>query len=288
MANPPDRAAATTRRDLDALTIDVWYTLLYLPTAERLRLERSRARAWCDPLVVAGVPRSRAEREFRALVDWDRTQEAMGHTPSLPAQTAWMVRRTGVSLSREVIQDRLDRALRSSAVRVAPGAHEVLGRLADEGIGLGVVSNVLFESGEAARGVLASTGLLPRMQAVVLSCELPWAKPRPEPFRRCLRTLKVAPAAAGHVGDLRVDVDGARRAGLAPILYTGLHRWETPRPRFAPEESGFVRIARWSELLTYPALRRDREPRRGNRSSPPCRPLRATRRRGSAREMTRP
>jgi len=43
-------------------------------------------------------------------------------------------------------------------------------------------------------------------------------KPDPEPFRRCLAQLQIAPAEAVYVGDdYRIDVCGSKDAGLHPI-----------------------------------------------------------------------
>ena len=63
------------------------------------------------------------------------------------------------------------------------------------------------------------------------------AKPDPEPFRVCLTKLRIAPSEAIYVGDdWRIDVCGARAAGLRPIWlkhHTVRRNWpkvDTPDP----------------------------------------------------------
>lgn len=68
--------------------------------------------------------------------------------------------------------------------------------------------------------VLARTGLAPLVDGAVSSAEVGSAKPDPEVFARALALAREDdPAAAWHVGDSpREDVEGARRAGLVPVL----------------------------------------------------------------------
>ncbi len=232
------------------MTLDAWYTLIYLRTQDRERLERLRTRAWSGPLVAAGLDRAAALRAVEELFAHGAVVEALGRTPPIPVQCAWLARHVGRRVRFGDVADRLDAALSRSRVRTAPGALEALERLASSGVRLGVVSNVRFESGAATRGVLSVAGVLEHVGPLVLSCEQPWSKPRPEPFRLCLRQLRVRAAEALHVGDLPYDAIGARRAGLEPVLYTGLHRWEVPRPRFPRLVRPQRTFARWVDAPT--------------------------------------
>jgi putative hydrolase of the HAD superfamily len=67
---------------------------------------------------------------------------------------------------------------------------------------------------------LAETGLTPLLDGAVASVEAGAAKPDGAPFARGLELAGgVAPGAAWHVGDdLEADVEGARAAGLRPVL----------------------------------------------------------------------
>ncbi|MGI0150570.1 MAG: hypothetical protein ACREC5_01365, partial [Thermoplasmata archaeon] len=52
----------------EAMTFDAWYTLVYLRPKDREELERSRRRAWTDPLLRAGLSRSRATEALAELL----------------------------------------------------------------------------------------------------------------------------------------------------------------------------------------------------------------------------
>ncbi len=67
---------------------------------------------------------------------------------------------------------------------------------------------------------LAETGLTPLLDGAVASVEVGAAKPDGAPFARGLALAGgIAPGTAWHVGDdLEADVEGARAAGLRPVL----------------------------------------------------------------------
>jgi len=97
-----------------------------------------------------------------------------------------------------------------------PEVRAVLSALRANGLRLVVASNWDVSLHE----VLARTGLAPLLDGAVCSAEVGAAKPDPLPFRRALALVgETDPAAAWHVGDrLDEDVDGARAAGLTPVL----------------------------------------------------------------------
>ncbi len=249
-----------------ALTSDVWYTLVYLRGPDQLRLERARRATWSLPLRRSGRTRPETERAVEALERWTRHLEARGQTPSIVAQAAWLSRRTRVPLDGNDVAEALDALADAAPVRPAPGARKALGRIRDAGIPLGLVSNVLHETGPGLRRLLASLGLLEYFRSQVFSSEHPWSKPRPEPFRHALAELGARPERAVHVGDLTYDVLGARRAGMRPILYTGLHRFEPARLAGLIEthDRSVERVSRWSELPSRLLGPEDR-----GRASPP-------------------
>ena len=238
------------RAPVRALTSDVWFTLLYLRPPDQRVLEKARLRIWSEPLVQAGISRSRAERAAELVESWAAIQEADGWTPSLDEQAARLTRLTGVPVSGPAVGVELDELVSSSPVRVAAGALEALGRLRHDGIRLGIVSNVLHETSSGLRDLLAEKSLLPLFTSVVLSSDLPWSKPRPEPFRRALSEMRASAEESVHVGDLLYDVLGARRAGIRPLLYSGLHRFEPARlVRLAQRvDSAVDRFEKWKLL----------------------------------------
>lgn len=239
---PPPRFAA--------LTTDVWYTLFYLLPRDQRSLEARRTETWSRPLLDGGLRPRRARAFVTKVQRWAANGEDVGHTPTIAEQARQLARWSGVPVDPEEVGRRLDAVTLSARVRVARGATAALERLRQRGVRLGVVSNVLHETGPGARALLEKLGVDRYFDAIVLSAEHPWSKPRPEPFRRALRTLGVRPSSAAHVGDLTYDIVGARRAGLTPVLFTGLHRYEPARlgalwKRIDPDVE---RVARWSDL----------------------------------------
>jgi REG-2-like HAD superfamily hydrolase len=99
--------------------------------------------------------------------------------------------------------------------RLYPDAIPVLGELRARGYRLGVVSN--WE--EWLEDLLLALEVHHLFEVIVASGPFGRAKPHPSIFRRALDLAGVAPSEAVHVGDSpREDIEGARSAGLRPIL----------------------------------------------------------------------
>lgn len=91
----------------------------------------------------------------------------------------------------------------------------VLAALKARGLALGVISNLGAELGEVCQALELS----PWLDVIVGPGEAGVQKPHPAIFRAALRKVGVPAAAALYVGDQpAVDVAGARRAGLRPVL----------------------------------------------------------------------
>ncbi len=114
------------------------------------------------------------------------------------------------ALRRELFEEFADPSLWFVHDDVAESMERWHGR----GIRMAVVSN--FDS--RLHGLLEGLGLNRWLEAVVVSSQAGAAKPSPEPFRLALEKLGVPPREAWHVGDSSEDVEGARAAGLRPIL----------------------------------------------------------------------
>lgn len=102
-----------------------------------------------------------------------------------------------------------------------PGAAAHLGRLADAGYALAVVSNAggLVERNLAEHGICAvGGGDATAVAAIVDSFLVGVEKPDPAIFSFALDALCVDPSACIYVGDsVHFDVGGARAAGIAPV-----------------------------------------------------------------------
>ena len=120
--------------------------------------------------------------------------------------------RLGLALGIEEVEAAMLAALRFRPYPEVPG---VLRALRDRGSAIVVVSNWDV----SLHGVLRRTGLDELVDAVVTSAELGVAKPDPLIFEHALALAGAAPEDALHVGDdVAADVDGARGAGITPVL----------------------------------------------------------------------
>jgi HAD superfamily hydrolase (TIGR01509 family) len=81
---------------------------------------------------------------------------------------------------------------------------------------LAVLSN--FDHAPTIQQVLAAYGIRDRFEAVIVSGDVGWRKPRPEIFAEAFRRLRVGPAEAILVGDTpEGDVLGAQGVGMDVI-----------------------------------------------------------------------
>jgi phosphoglycolate phosphatase len=112
-----------------------------------------------------------------------------------------------------------------------PGCLQGLSRLRDAGIQLACVTNKEIRFAER---VLAVTGLAPYFRVVIGGDSLVQKKPHPLVIEHCLAAHGVVSSQAAHVGDSSIDVDTARRAGVAawavPYGYNGGQPIESTRP----------------------------------------------------------
>jgi putative hydrolase of the HAD superfamily len=167
-----------------------------------------------------------AEYEGRAAVE-----AAMAADPGLRDGNRWQIHFAGALASLGYGTDELAQAapeIRAEHARanlwtvVAPGAVEALGSLRAAGLVVGCISN---SDGTVAQ-LLARVGLGSVLDLVVDSGVEGVEKPDPAIFRIALQRAGVAAHEAMHVGDLfPVDVVGARRAGLEPVLLDPLGRY---------------------------------------------------------------
>jgi putative hydrolase of the HAD superfamily len=117
----------------------------------------------------------------------------------------------------------------------------VLGDLRARGLKIGIVSN--WDS--RLQAISDGLGLTPLVDFIVISAQVGVRKPDPGIFRLALEKAGVRPEEAIHVGDLpEEDAEGARRAGLRPVLIDR-------RKRITPEgvAAGIPRVTSLAELI---------------------------------------
>jgi HAD superfamily hydrolase (TIGR01509 family) len=96
-----------------------------------------------------------------------------------------------------------------------PGALDAVRRLHAAGIRLSVASNKLSNF---SRGILDHLGFSPYLTTVEGPDTAGAVKPDPAMIRRCLSVMGVDPSEAIYVGDMPLDVESARRAGVPVVL----------------------------------------------------------------------
>ncbi len=84
-----------------------------------------------------------------------------------------------------------------------------------------LVSN--FDAAEPVERILSDLDLACCFDAIAVSDAVGFKKPDPAIFHWVLERLGVGPAEAIHVGDTEDDIDGARAAGVRPVL---IERWD--------------------------------------------------------------
>lgn len=95
-----------------------------------------------------------------------------------------------------------------------PFAADVLSKLANQGISVGVCSN---KAEKAARLILERLGLAQHVQAVVGTDSGFGQKPDPSPLLACASKLSVPKTEVVYVGDHHIDVETARAAKI-PVI----------------------------------------------------------------------
>ena len=181
-----------------------------------------------------------AEYAGRAAVE-----AATGADPALRDGTRWQVHFFGALTSLGFSKDELAKAgpeIRAEHARgnlwtvVQPGAREGLAALRRHGLAVACISN----SDGTVAALLARAGFGDVLDFVIDSGVVGVEKPDPAIFALALARAGVAAAEAVHVGDLfSVDVVGARRAGIEPVLLDPLGRYADRGCRTAPDVPSF-------------------------------------------------
>jgi putative hydrolase of the HAD superfamily len=142
------------------------------------------------------------------------------------------VEECGVAVEdREEVHRHLDSEFADAALwlRVIPGCREGLQALAESGVRLGIISNADGLMAQRLRELeilQVGPGLGVEVECVIDSGDVGVMKPDPRIFEIALDAMAIDADRAWYVGDMPgIDVVGARRAGLNPVLMDplGLH-----------------------------------------------------------------
>jgi 2-haloalkanoic acid dehalogenase type II len=134
----------------------------------------------------------------------------------------------GAKTESAMLKETANRAVNAwqAHVQVDPEASAVLSELAETRT-LALISN--FDHPPHVHQILRETGLDSFFKTIVVSGEVGIKKPNPEIFRIAIKRTGLQADEVVHVGDTREDVDGAKAAGIRPILIA--RREDPQRPR---------------------------------------------------------
>ncbi len=138
--------------------------------------------------------------------------------------------------------------------KVMPGIPETLRGLLARGYRVAAISN----SDGRAEAILTTLGLAQEFEFVLDSRDLGVEKPDPRIFLDACARLDLPPGRCAYVGDVvAIDVEGARGAGLHPVLFDAYGAYD------ASTSGGAPRAAEPAQLLgLFPDRRHELSPRR--------------------------
>jgi putative hydrolase of the HAD superfamily len=226
-ASPPSPAsspdAPTPWRPLEAVTLDLWGTLIDLRDPAG-KIERRREML-LTALQAAGhgcdVERLRAGyRAAARVIDAQIAADRRDIGP--PGRWEELMRQLGVppgAVPFEAVTAAYEDLTLEFLPRLLDGVGEAIERLAAR-YKLALICNTGYTGGRVLRQVLERHGVARHFQTLTFSNEFGWMKPDPRIFHHTLGILGVEPAHALHVGDMEeLDVHGARAAGLYSARY---------------------------------------------------------------------
>jgi putative hydrolase of the HAD superfamily len=235
-----------------AIIFDLGYTLVEWATDDEAL---KRAWAICYDALVTGLPdrqwpdRSTFIQAMREAEEahWQHVvKEQWSGPPSRLIHDG--MRRLGRSADEQECRMALDGYARAIEGWIVPfpDAYQTLSLLRSRGYRLGLLSNTWWAA-EWHHAALAPHGLVPLLDAMVYTSDLPHSKPHPTVFLEVATRLGVEARDCVMVGDRMVDdIGGALSAGMAAI-------W-IKNDRFWPQPEHIVPTASIKELAELPAL----------------------------------
>jgi phosphoglycolate phosphatase len=166
------------------------------------------------PAITASLNHAREGHGLPALPE-DVVRVHVGH--GLPALIADLVGPAHVEAGVRLFRERYAQVY-ASGTTALPHAAAVVEALAARGYGLAVASNKPARFSEA---ILASLGMRPAFRAVLGPDVTGTTKPEPAMLRMCRDALGTDREETLYVGDMVLDVETARRAGVPVVLVPG-------------------------------------------------------------------
>jgi putative hydrolase of the HAD superfamily len=204
-------------RVVRAVLIDVYDTILTIPFVPRM----------------AALARSLDIPADDWLAEWDKMREDRDRGRlTVQASFARVLRAVGIEPEPDVVAElsRRDAELSRSCVRLCSDTVPFLTELRSRGVLTALVSNCA----DTTRPLLADLGIIPLVDASVLSCEVGSVKPYPVIYAAALDELGVAAVDAVFIDDQPTFCVGAEAAGVRPIQIargagvTPVDQWNFP------------------------------------------------------------
>lgn len=201
-----------------ACLIDVYDTILTIPFVPRMT-------ALAEPLGVSAGD---------WLAEWEKLREDRDRGRiTIQASFAGVLAALGREAGPELLAglSRRDAELTRSSVRLFDDTKPFLEELRSRGVLTALVSNCA----DTTRLLLAELGIIPLVDATVLSCEVGSVKPYPEIYATALDELGVAAVDAVFIDDQPTFCMGAEAAGVRPVQIarhegiTPVNQWNFPR-----------------------------------------------------------
>lgn len=166
------------------------------------------------PAIAASVNRAREAHGLPRLPE-DEVRARVGH--GLPALIADLVGPSHVAEGVRLFREHYAQVF-AALTSALPGASEVVHELARRGYALAVASNKPAYFSEA---ILAALGMREPFLEVQGPDRAGTTKPEPTMLALCRQALQTAPEATLYVGDMVLDVETARLAGVPVVLVPG-------------------------------------------------------------------
>lgn len=216
----PQERQALAQTEVEAVTFDVWGTLLADPDWPR---------TYGALVDLVALYAGQAEPARRALDEsWRRHYAAWRdgtHSGAFElARDALAELGVDEELRAVELAAAFSAHVLSCEIEAVEGARELLAFLDGRGLRLGLVCDTGFATGAVMRRLLERAGLGRWIDVQIYSDE--WGAPKPHPrlFRAALASLDASAARTLHVGDLRrTDVAGARGVGMMTLRMKGVY-----------------------------------------------------------------
>lgn len=219
---------------IEAVTFDYWQTLLW---EEPGGLQSCRVAAWAGLFEEAGivVPAGSLDDAHTSAFGLASASWRAGRQYTAEHAGRHVLEHLGVEVPPDVAEaviGAFSSAGRQTVLHITEGLEDVLQRLRDQEMKIGIVCDVGLTPSPVLREHLAERELLQYFDAWAFSDEVGEYKPSRVPFEHVLAALGVDdPTHAAHTGDnRRTDVAGARTIGMTSVRYTGVFDDQSDHP----------------------------------------------------------